>query len=195
MSERYCVSCEEGNHHRCRDEWCGCCGGGSSIRENNARTKYAPEPDPAAYLVYHSPEGYHVMSPTGNEQWFKTPELRDNYLLWHAQLAGIDDPEVREIDPNVQEALNRPVGSSPFQDWAKLGQVGSQLRQQADAMKGSVYQTQGGDLMFYKNQMEVGEQPMIADVTKGIWTQQPQQGSNIGNTQMQNVFSPKTPTR
>lgn len=30
MEGKTCPSCEEGNHHRCRDEWCDCCGGSPS---------------------------------------------------------------------------------------------------------------------------------------------------------------------
>jgi hypothetical protein len=123
MSDNYCASCEEGNHHRCRSESCACCGG-NAIRE-------------------------------------------------------------------MFEAMNRPIGSQPFQDWAKLGQVGTELKRQADSMKGAAYQTQDGNILFYKNQMQVGEQPMSADVTKGIWSQEQPEGSNPAQGTMQSVFSPK----
>lgn len=131
MSERYCPSCEEGNHHRCRDESCACCGG-NAIKEMFDST-------------------------------------------------------------DVSEAANRPMGSSPFQDWSKMGNIGSELKRQADSMRGSTYRTQDGKLLFYKDQMGAGEQPLVADTTQGIWTQnQPQSNQQQTQGTMQSVFSPKT---
>jgi hypothetical protein len=149
------------------------------------KTQYAPESDPEAYLFYRTPLGYHVLTPSDNEQWFGTPELRDNYTQWHSQISGTP-LNIREVTP-MSEATGRPLGSRPFQDWSRLGQVGSELKRQSDAMRGSVYQTQDGRLHFYKDQMAAGEQPMEADMTQGVWVPRPTQGTG----QMQSVFSPK----
>lgn len=75
------------------------------------------------------------------------------------------------------EDMNRPQGSKPFMDWGKLGQFGNDLKKQADSMKGNTYQTQDGQLLFYKSQMQAGEQPLMANMTTGLWDNQAQPGS------------------
>ena len=104
---------------------------------------------------------------------------------WIAGSDEVEEDEMSDLFEMFGEAMSRPPGSKPFQDWTKLGQFGSELKKQADALKGNTYQTQDGQLLFYKNQMQTGEQPMVADITQGIWSPMGQETTTAHPNQQQ----------
>lgn len=77
-----------------------------------AQSAYYQQPDPENYLTYQSPEGFHVVTPRGNEQRFSTAPERDAYIVGHQKLqarrknpqpkAGVRDIGLvkAEVDPH-----------------------------------------------------------------------------------------------
>ncbi len=166
------------------------------------KTEFAPEPDPESYQTFKSPKGYHVLTPSGNEQWFPTKELRDRYLTWHRSLEDNRRHPVREVDPvglegpklervfRIGEApvQNRPPpGSQPVRptDWNQLGQRGQALKQGMTALQGAgqemtPYKTPQGDTVAFPKDAAPGRGPVKADLTKGVWS--PMTGSQGAGT-------------
>jgi hypothetical protein len=185
---------EEEEHDELFQKWLGEDGLDEGPRHLE-KTPYAPEPDPDSYLTFQSPEGYHLLTPEGNEQWWPNEADRDRYFQWHQGMSGVQN--IRQVEPaspkmaevfQVSEApiQNRPPPGSQLvnpTEWNKLGQMGQSLNQGLKAMQSAgqttkVYKTPGGDRVAFPDSAAPGRGPLKADTTKGVWT--PMTGSATG---------------
>ena len=173
----------------------------ANTNEDNSKSQFAIQPDPTAYQTYESPDGYHVMVPGGNEQWFRTPKLRDEYMKWHMNSTGIS--KTRAVAPKMSEVFvvkeapiqNRPPpGAQPIKptEYTQMGQRGNALKTGLDAMKQAgqemtAYKSPSGEIDAYPKDAAPGRGPMKADITKGVWA--PVTGTATGTP-----FSSQSPT-
>lgn len=123
---------------------------------------------------------FYVTTPTGNEQFFQSPEKARQYIDWHHGLSGDPNPpQIQEPPPKMEAVFNNkpPQGSVPFkpEKFKMLGQAGTAAEKGLEALDGAGMQyepfaTPDGRLVAYPDKTGVGgdeQNPMGIDLAKG----------------------------
>lgn len=203
---KVCTSCDMGYHERCRDEWCACCGKGTSEgMQLGDFYSYKPSIDDAPEVVEPDPLSHEPAPAQPGDLEFTWPEPEGEYRelpsasarkmypdLWKGEGRT---PRLREVfGINELPIPGRPPAGSQVKkptEWTAMGQVGSQLQKGLDAFKNTgneltAYDTPDGQTLAFPKETSPGNPVMRADPTKGVWTP-------VDNEKdKDNPFAPKT---